>query len=191
MGEIGFVRHGETEWNRLGRIQGSIDIPLSKTGRMQAEAFAFTIRDRGIGQIWTSPLQRATETAVIIGTVLQSGGIITEMHKMDDLRERNYGHYQGCYLSRLQARRQLADSEQLIVDGGVEPWQQLERRVCRAVRMLCNHSVGNEAVLAVIHGGWMKALWTLLNRPPEGTHLENLECMWLDSSDLVHLYHEA
>lgn len=187
MGAIGFVRHGETEWNRLGRIQGSLDIPLSKTGQMQAEAFAFTIRDRGIGQIWTSPLRRATETAVIIGTALQHGGIITEMHEMDGLRERHYGHYQGCYLSHLQARRQLADSEQLIVDRGVEPWQQLERRVCRAVRMLGNQLVGNEAVLVVIHGGWMKALWTLLNRPHEGTQLENLECMWFDSSDLVGL----
>ncbi len=191
MGAIGFVRHGESEWNRLGRVQGSLDIPLSQTGRAQAKTFAVAVRQRNIGQICTSPLQRAKETALIIAKVLESGGIVPHRHEMDELRERHYGHYQGCYLFRLRAERQLVDAEHLIVGGAVEPWRQLERRVCHAAGLLCERAAGNEDILAVVHGGWMKALRTLINRRVDGRNMDNLECIWVDSSDLAHLCCDA
>jgi len=57
------VRHGESEWNRIGRYQGQLDAPLSELGLQQAAALADRLRNEPIDAIFTSPLQRAAETA--------------------------------------------------------------------------------------------------------------------------------
>jgi broad specificity phosphatase PhoE len=53
-----FVRHGETDWNREGRIQGSADVPLSAAGREQARELAASLAERPIGAIYASDLRR-------------------------------------------------------------------------------------------------------------------------------------
>src|SRR5919109_1408470 len=60
------VRHGESEWNRIGRYQGQLDAPLSGLGLRQAEALADRLRQEPIEIIFTSPLQRAAKTAEAI-----------------------------------------------------------------------------------------------------------------------------
>ena len=57
------ARHGETEWNRLGRWQGHADPPLNDTGRQQAETLAAQLDDDGIAAVYSSDLRRASETA--------------------------------------------------------------------------------------------------------------------------------
>ncbi len=61
------VRHGETEWNRLRRIQGISDQELNETGRKQAEALAQAMKDKDVTAIYASPLKRAQDTAHAIG----------------------------------------------------------------------------------------------------------------------------
>jgi len=61
------VRHGQTEWNRLRRIQGISDQGLNETGLRQAEALAEALSDKNVAAIYTSPLKRARETALAIG----------------------------------------------------------------------------------------------------------------------------
>ena len=57
------VRHGETEWNRIHRIQGSSDIPLNDTGRTQAKKAGAVLSRHSFDLIVASPLSRAMETA--------------------------------------------------------------------------------------------------------------------------------
>ena len=60
------VRHGETDWNKAGRFQGQIDIPLNENGRRQAAAARDFLKDIPIDRAWSSTLSRPTETAQII-----------------------------------------------------------------------------------------------------------------------------
>lgn len=64
------VRHCLTDWNEQGRWQGRTDIPLNDTGRAQARDFATILENKSIAHIVSSPLQRAYETAKIIGAHL-------------------------------------------------------------------------------------------------------------------------
>ena len=72
MGRLYFVRHGESEWNVLGRICGSTDIPLTDRGREMARETGRKIVEEGlkIDKIISSPLSRAYETATIIASFL-------------------------------------------------------------------------------------------------------------------------
>lgn len=67
------VRHGQTDWNRAGKIQGTTDIPLNETGRKQAEQLATVLKERSgypaktrIDAVYASPLARAFQTAEIL-----------------------------------------------------------------------------------------------------------------------------
>ena len=64
--EITFVRHGQTEWNNLGKQQGKEDIPLNSRGIEQAKQTAQLLVDRQFDRVYCSPLQRAKQTAQII-----------------------------------------------------------------------------------------------------------------------------
>lgn len=66
MTEICFVRHGETDWNTIGKLQGRTDVPLNQFGIKQAEACAEFLSQSSWDVIITSPLQRAKHTAAII-----------------------------------------------------------------------------------------------------------------------------
>ncbi|WP_420362180.1 histidine phosphatase family protein [Curtobacterium aetherium] len=85
------VRHGETDWNRQRRIQGSTDVPLNDTGRRQAAQTAALLARRSFDAVVSSPLSRALETGTIIATHL---GLPTPAG-YDGLRERSYGEAEG------------------------------------------------------------------------------------------------
>ena len=87
---IYLIRHGETDWNKKGKIQGHFDIPLNQKGRLQAKILASRLKNNDIDVIYTSDLSRASQTANIIGNSVQTS-LISETR----LRERNYGEWQG------------------------------------------------------------------------------------------------
>ncbi len=60
------VRHGETDWNRLGKLQGREDVPLNDAGHRQAERCAAYLHQAGWSRVVTSPLLRAHQTAMVI-----------------------------------------------------------------------------------------------------------------------------
>ncbi|MFZ3115358.1 MAG: histidine phosphatase family protein [Syntrophales bacterium] len=64
--ELTLVRHGETLWNKEGRVQGSSDIELSDIGLSQARRLAFSSQGPNIKTIYSSPMKRAHQTAQII-----------------------------------------------------------------------------------------------------------------------------
>ena len=82
------VRHGETEWSRDGRHTGRTDLPLTDAGRRHAEALGARLAGREFALVLTSPLQRARVTAAIVGLGDQA-------EVLDELREYDYGSYEG------------------------------------------------------------------------------------------------
>lgn len=87
---IYLFRHGQTEWNRLGKFQGHSDIPLNDEGRRQAKALIHPLKTIGIEALFSSDLIRAIETATTVGNAL---GINTQLHP--GLREANLGQAEG------------------------------------------------------------------------------------------------
>lgn len=95
---IYFIRHGETDWNRVQRYQGQTDIPLNDTGRAQAARNGRLLRDV-LGATATdfdfvaSPLARTVETMAIVRTNM---GLEPHSFATDDrLKEQNFGHWEG------------------------------------------------------------------------------------------------
>jgi probable phosphoglycerate mutase len=86
-----FIRHGQTDWNRDGLLQGSSDIPLNDTGRAQAADALMTLRSLPWDVVVSSPLLRARETAQIIADGLG----IALGPAYDGLVERDYGELEG------------------------------------------------------------------------------------------------
>src|SRR4029079_19692018 len=82
------IRHGETEWSRLGRHTGSTDIPLNDQGRQEARDAARTLDGWSIARAYTSPLERARETAELVEPAC---GVVVDA----DLVEWDYGVYEG------------------------------------------------------------------------------------------------
>ena len=88
--KILITRHGQTDWNVLGKLQGQTDIELNDTGRMQAENIKELVKNEKIDLIITSPLKRAKETALIIN---QDNNIPIIEDKR--LMERYFGEFEG------------------------------------------------------------------------------------------------
>ena len=84
------VRHGETDWNAEGRLQGHTDRPLSDYGRRQARRLAEELEGEELEAIYSSDLARAHETAEIVGERL---GLPVALEP--DLREKDWGTWEG------------------------------------------------------------------------------------------------
>ena len=91
------TRHGETQWNKLGRFQGQFDSPLTEKGRLQAHLIAAQLKNKKIHLIVSSTLPRAKKTAEICQTTLQLPHQLTS-----SLIERNFGSWQGKYIEEVK-----------------------------------------------------------------------------------------
>jgi broad specificity phosphatase PhoE len=96
--EIVLVRHGETEWSRDLRHTGLTDIPLTETGREQAEVLRAPLSEWTFARVYTSPLSRAEETCRLAG--LSDRAVVT-----DALLEWDYGEYEGITTKEIRATR--------------------------------------------------------------------------------------
>jgi 2,3-bisphosphoglycerate-dependent phosphoglycerate mutase len=141
------ARHGETDWNRELRIQGSSDTELNDTGRRQAHALARELADVELAAVYSSGLSRARETAEIV-----AAGRNLEVHVDDDLRERSFGSWEG--LTRHEVAQRFPDLGHH--DGETD--EELRGRVLRAIRRIAE-AHPEEQVLVVSHGGALNALW--------------------------------
>lgn len=127
------VRHGETEWNRENRVQGTSDTPLSDNGIRQAERLASSMAGEEIDLIVTSPLRRAAETASIINR-----GLNAPLRTDEDLRELDQGIFEGMGYTELMRdhgdflRRWAADPASVVMPGG-ESLAVLQERAWKAV----------------------------------------------------------
>lgn len=160
------MRHGETEWSRLGRHTGRTDVPLLAEGCVQAEAIgrwlATRIADPAL--VLTSPLSRAAETCRL-------AGYCDLAEKSDDLVEWDYGEYEGRTTDEIREERPgwsiWADG----VPGGESP-SDVGRRADRVLQR-ARDATGEVVLFA--HGHLLRVLaarW--LGLPPIGGRLLRL-----------------
>lgn len=90
MTKIYVARHGETDWNKAGKLQGSTDIPLNESGKQQAVECGRFFQERAIQAIFTSPLKRASSTAEIINEQLE-----LPVFELPEFKERSFGKAEG------------------------------------------------------------------------------------------------
>lgn len=130
------VRHGETDWNAEGRLQGHTDTPLNDYGRRQAKALADELAGGRIDAVYSSDLARARETAEILG-----GRLGLPVAVDPELREKNWGSWEG-----------LTPAQRETVEYVGESTEQHRERTMRALRAIAVRHPG-ERVLVVTHGG--------------------------------------
>jgi broad specificity phosphatase PhoE len=164
------LRHGQSEWNAVGRWQGQADPPLSDLGRRQAWEAA-----RAIGvvdAIYASDLQRAAETAAIIAGEIGVGPVILD----PDLRERDAGEYSGLTRAEIEERfpGYLDDHRR---PPGWEPDEHLLARALRALARMARDVPGAD-VLVVTHGGLVYTIEGHLGT--EFSRLANAEGRWVE-----------
>ena len=154
------VRHGETDWNRERRIQGSTDIPLNDTGRSQAREVGARLRERYADPssvvVAASDLSRAAETAALIAAALGAAGPAT----YPDLRERGYGQAEGVDVDEFHARW---GEWAVAAVPDAEPWPQVRERALRGLQSAVRDARRATAPVApelvvVAHGALIREL---------------------------------
>lgn len=151
MNRLLVLRHGRTEWNDTGRIQGSSDIDLDETGRAQAAAAAAELAAYEPARIISSDLRRAVDTARPVADIT---GVEIELDKR--LRERGYGPWEGLKMHEIA--EQYPDdhrrwrAQEPLHNPEIETWTDLKRRTGEAVHDLLESDVEGTAIL-VCHGG--------------------------------------
>jgi broad specificity phosphatase PhoE len=146
------VRHGETDWNRERRFQGHADTPLNEAGRAQAAALADALVNDGLTAVYTSPLQRASETAAIVASRL---GL--DVKPLEALREIHVGDWQGLTVDEVKERHpELGDWRWRSGWPGGETYDELSARVVPALVGLADEHP-DERILAVTHAGPVRA----------------------------------
>jgi len=161
--QILFIRHGETPWNRIKRIQGHIDIPLAESGVEQAAQLAERLaREAREGQrldaIYSSDLQRTRQTAQPFADALGLPVVLNE-----GLRERNYGAFQGHDSAEIAEKFPDAHAQWQTRDPGFEPaggesQRAFYHRVLHALEpIVAAHPGGRIAVVA--HGGVLDCVY--------------------------------
>ncbi|HEY8545932.1 MAG TPA: histidine phosphatase family protein [Acidimicrobiales bacterium] len=177
------VRHGQSEWNLVGRWQGQADPPLTDLGRRQAFSAARSLGT--VDAIWSSDLQRAAETAAIISEELGVGPVVLD----PDLREREAGEWQGLTRAEIDERYpgyleplpgETAEGWMPKRPPGWEPDESLVVRV-RRVLLRVRREVGPGEVLVVAHAGLLYMAERSLGA--DGERLANLDGRWLDIVD--------
>jgi probable phosphoglycerate mutase len=156
MGDLLLVRHGETEWSRSGRHTGRTDVLLTEHGREEACRLAPLIRSHRIGAAFVSPLERARDTARLIG--------LPDARVDADLCEWDYGGYEGVTTADIQRSR---PGWFLFTDGvapgppdhpGETP-EQVGERADRALAKVDAALAGTEEdVVLIAHGHFLRVL---------------------------------
>lgn len=166
MTRVLFVRHGQTDWNTLGRIQGSSDTELNARGREQARHLARRLRTVPLHAVYTSDLTRCVQTARIV-----RGPRPLPLRLSPNLREVAYGEWEG------HTREQLARSgyddhlrrwntgEAVGGPPGGESREQVDARAEQFLACIVPRHRG-ETVLVVSHGGTLRLMLARLMGDP-------------------------
>ena len=148
------ARHGQTEWNIVGRIQGHLDSPLTPAGEKQANDLAEELKEIQIDAIFSSDLLRAKRTAEIISIPHQLVVTTTE-----SLRERKLGQLEGTQENELATLRELRvkNDPDAFTLRGIETEEEIVSRLTTFLRETAIAYSG-KAVLLITHGSALRAL---------------------------------
>lgn len=150
MNKLYIIRHGKTDWNNIGLLQGNTDIGINEEGFLQAKALSNNINLKQIDICLCSPLKRARETAdIIVGDKIN---IVYD----DLLVERSFGDYEGKKIDYALIASQwdykLNDSSNNV--------ESIQKCLLRANKFLnkIKEKYPNKSILIISHGGFIKAL---------------------------------
>ena len=194
------IRHGQTDWNVEGKIQGRQDIPLNAAGRSQAEMLAKGMEKRPVTAIYSSPQIRAMETAE---TLARAQGVT--VIPVPELAEIGYGDWEGRTASDILAKERKLYEEwwqhpATVAPPGGETLNQVDERCRQAWDMIRSGMKGDTAVVA--HGGTLAHFIVhLLEGQPEAKEIvvsnasittmdydpESGACRLVDLNDCSHL----
>ena len=166
------VRHGETDWNSGGRIQGSTDIPLNETGRAQARELAERLAAEYAGReavIVSSDLSRAAETADILAQALGT----TVSLRMPGLQERSYGDAEGMDAPTFYETYGPWHAADV---PNAETWPVVRERALAALAEAVASAPEGVDVIAVAHGALIREVILFATDgafPREGERLPN------------------
>jgi probable phosphoglycerate mutase len=159
--EILLIRHGETAWNAIRRLQGHLDVPLNAEGEHQAAALAQSLRDEPLDAIFASDLQRARQTAQPLA---QACGMALQLEP--GLRERCYGAFEGMMYADIEQHYPEAHAawQAREIDArfppGVHVAETLREFSDRVLATVTRLASGNYRKLALVtHGGVLECVY--------------------------------
>ena len=155
---IFIVRHGETDWNKEGRFQGQIDIPLNENGKAQAKKASEYLKEIKFNKVYSSSMIRPFETAQII-----LGNNNLEINKIDELVEISHGLWEGKLENEIKDNwpKLLADwhdkPETVTMPEG-ESIKDVAKRSIAAWERICDTQKDEDITLLVAHDAVNKTL---------------------------------
>lgn len=161
------VRHAESEWNALGRLQGQTDIGLSEEGKKQAVKLGGYFEKTGISfdYVFSSDLDRAFQTAKLATAWMPVESITASRL----LRERFFGALQGQLLEEIiKEVPDYGENAGAAMTHGMEPLEDMQERMVKVLTSISEETNGAPA-LVVTHGGAIHALLHKLSGGTVGT----------------------
>ncbi len=184
-----FVRHGETDWNREGVLQGFSDIPLNDTGRQQARVASALIASLPVTRLISSPLVRAAETARLINESLQK-----PIDHCADLRERHFGVFEGKSVREIEALKACMATDALAAEENgypcppeAESYAGFKTRTISSInKWLACHE--GQTLMFVCHGGIYRVLRRALTGEVDAS--PNVQPYFFEKSGQTWLVHK-
>lgn len=158
---IYFVRHGQTEWNKIGRMQGHIDIELNDEGKNQARIVKEKLKEIKFDKVFSSPLKRAKETAEIICS--------QEITIDDRLIERFNGELEGKFKDEITVYPDFNDPND--TRFGIESLNSFKDRINNFLDEITKN-YKNKNVLVVTHAGICLYVRCYFEGEPDGNLYE-------------------
>ncbi len=179
MGILYLTRHGETEWNKLSKLQGKKDSPLTEKGKWQAACLGHHLEDTHIDHIYTSSSERAIVTAQVIRMNRD-----IPVSTLDSLMEISLGVWEGQTTHALKERFPEAfdafwnkPERYVPVDSDGETFAEVQRRMIETVEDLMKKHI-NETILIVTHGISLKTLIARFEKRPENALFKTVAQRW-------------
>lgn len=168
------IRHGQTDWNKVHKLQGTTDVPLNETGRQMARDAKKTLDEVEFDACYVSPLSRAVETAEI----LLEGRDIPIIYD-DRLKEISFGIFEGTENFMKDPNspvyKLFSDPANFDGEGNVEKFADLYARTGNfleeVAQPLCRKG---KNVLVVAHGAMCLSIYNQLNNVPLAQFWDNL-----------------
>jgi probable phosphoglycerate mutase len=153
MKRVVLVRHGETAWNRLGRVQGWTNTRLTVRGREQARRAGVALDSESVDRLLASDLARATVT----GRLVRSRGVDAPLERTSEWRERDFGDHQGQTREEIASKHPDFEPDRSLtavesVPGG-ESRTEFRERVENAFGSVFETLGDGETAVVVTHGG--------------------------------------
>lgn len=168
------IRHGETDWNKEFRYQGSTDSALNDEGLEQARRVAVRLSSVEPARVCSSPLMRASRTAQVI---MEHNEGTAEIELLPDLKEISFGCWEGLSIPEIQELdgamfEQWRRAPFSCTPSGGESFSEIMARTKNAAEILAEGSEPGGATFVVAHGGLLRALIAVMLR------FDDIDILW-------------